>query len=301
MEKIKKISIAGWFAHHEEIIDFLNYYYDHPEFFFQDRIIDSIYDCYYGNLPLVWCGGRVPNNDVRFNMNYVLKNFNMFPNIKLRHNFTNKLLNDDALINDYRCNQFVKKYIRPQDEVVINHPKLIQHFKEHYPQIPLIYSTTLEITDINQVNEITKNNIYVLSYTKNNDIEYLKNLQYKDNIELLCGETCMDNCPYRKEHQRMISQTILDAQLDLSKMQEINCPTAKEHGAPFFINDILQRDHAISNEKMDQLMDLGFSQFKIVGRSFPVPMWLDILLYYLALPEYKERLKQEFLMRWWKE
>lgn len=233
-------------------------------------------------------------------MEDILNNFTEFPNIKLRHNFTNQLLDDDSLIHDYRCNQFVKKYIRPQDEIVVNHPKLIEHLKTNYPQIPLIYSTTLEVTDIDKVNEITKNNIYVLSYTKNSDVEYLKKLQHKDNIEILCGETCMDKCPYRTEHQKIISKAILDAQLDLSKMQEIICPTAKEHGAPFFIDDILKREHAITNEKMDQLMDMGFSQFKIVGRSFPVPMWLDILFYYLVLPEYREKLKQKFLIRWWK-
>ena len=298
MEKLKKMSISGWFAHHEELIDFLNYYYDNPEFFFQDRTIDSVYDYYYSNLPLVWCGGRVPNNNACFNMNFILKNFNMFPNIKLRHNFTNQLLDDDALINDYRCNQFIKKYIRPQDEIVVTHPKLIKHLKENYPQIPLVYSTTLEITDIDKVNEMTKTNLYVMSYTKNHDNEYLNNLKYKNNIEILCGETCMDNCTFRTEHQKIISRAILDAQTDLSKMQEINCPMAEQYGAPFLIKDILSRKHAILNERMDQLMDMGFTQFKVVGRSFPLVLWLEILLYYLALPEYKEDLKQRFLLRW---
>jgi hypothetical protein len=69
-----------------------------------------------------------------------------------------------------------------------------------------VNSTTLGITDIDQVNNISKNEIYVLYYGKNNDNNYLKSLKYPENIEILCAETCIPNCPYRSKHYEAISK-----------------------------------------------------------------------------------------------
>lgn len=296
----KKMSIPGWFSNYSYLIDFLDYYYSNPQFFYQDREIDSTYDFYYCNLPLLWCGGRIPPSaaDPNINMEKILEKFNDFPSIKLRHVFTNCLLDHDYLINDFRCNQFVHKYIRPQDEIIVNHPKLIKHLKLCYPNIPLIYSTTLNIMDIDTINEITKNNIYVLNYNKNNDNNYINQLQHKENIEILCGELCVDNCPNRAQHYLLTSQKILDAQLDSSQLKEIDCPMIMNE-PPTHLKDILNYKHSITNERIEELSNMGIQYFKIAGRSIPLVLWLDILLYYLALPEYHDELKQMFLLNWW--
>lgn len=294
----KKISVSGWFTNHNYLIDFLNYYYSNPQYFYSDRTIDNVYDYYYSNLPLVWCGGRVPDMSTNFNMDYILDRFEEFPNIKLRHVFTNCLLDDDSLINDYRCNQFVQKYIRPQDEIIVNHPKLIKHLETHYPYIPLIYSTTLGITDIEKINEITKNHIYIMNYNKNNDNNYINQLQHKENIEILCGELCADNCPNRANHYKTTSQKILLSQLDLSQLHEIQCPMVKPEDVSS-IKNILKYNHAITNERIEELAQMGIQYFKLAGRNISLILWLDILLYYLALPEHREQLKQMFLLKWW--
>lgn len=302
---MKKFSIGGWYEKFDQLFSFLNYYYSHREYFYPDREIDSLYDTYcYGGIPLVWAGGRLPSiNSINLNktMNIILNEIDNYPNIKLRHVFTNCLLNDEALLTDYRCNQFIQNYVRAKDEIIVNHPKLIQYLKEYYPYIPLIYSTTMGIVDLNEVNKISKTNLFVLNYNKNNDNDYINQLQYKHNIEILCGEICIDECPYKQIHYVDISQAILDAQLDCSNMNS-HCymDIHPEYvGDQEVITYSLSRKHGISNKRIDELSNIGIKNFKLSGRSFSIPEWLDIILYYLALPEYCSKIRQNLLNEWW--
>lgn len=301
---IKKFSLAGWYERSEYIYDFLRYYYDNSGFFFPDRTIDSLYDYYcYNNVPLLWSGGRVPNViiDPSVTMSVILDRISEFPDIKLRHVFTNCLLDDPSLINDYRCNQFVKRYIRPQDEIIVNHPKLIEHLKLNYPNISLIYSTTIGLTDIDEVNRLSENNLVVLNYMKNNNQEYLDQLTHKNNVEFLCGEACVDNCPYKQIHYTDISRAILEGQLDytalINRCYMVDNPS-HIHGQNSLTYS-LSRKYGLSNKRIDELSDQGFENFKISGRSYSVPEWIEIIIYYLALPEYKSKVEQHFLHSWW--
>ena len=180
-----KISIPGFYSKFKHVKLFLDYYYNYRDLFYSDRCIDSLYDA---EPHLLWRGGRVPINESFVPMDVILSELNEYP-VKLRHTFTNCLLTEQ-LVNDYACNFFVQHFIREQDEVILNHPLLIEHFKKNYPKIPIIYSTTMNIQDINQVNEISKNNIYVMNYNYNNDQQYINQLTHKENIEILCAEPC---------------------------------------------------------------------------------------------------------------
>ena len=57
--------------------------------------------------------------------------------------------------------------------------------------------------------------------------------------------------------------------------------------------------HAISNDRVIELNKNGFHNFKISGRNDPPPKWLESILYYLALPEYRDQIRQRLLMDWW--
>lgn len=287
---IKKISLPGYYAYFKYMIDFLDYYHKNREFFYPDRIIDSLYDA---PVDLVWTGGRKILYNNNYNMQAVLDAYNNFPEIKLRHIFTNCLL-DQKLVNDYKCNHFVQQYCRPQDEVIINHPLLIQHFQDNYPNIPIIYSTTLGITDIAQINKITERNIYVMNYNYNNNDTYIQQLQHPENIEILCGEPCKPNCPYRRQHYISTSKLILD--IPYNENDIANCP--------FFTNgnsfsESLKLSTAISNRRIEDLSQINIQYFKLSGRSAPIPMWAEIIIYYLALPKYRDQVRQNLLNYWW--
>lgn len=299
---IKKFSIGGWYSNFFFLKDFLTFYLEQPEYFREDRIIDSIYDAYSQNeVPLVWNGGRVPVlRDPHLSMDTVLNFFSQYPFIKLRHTFTNCLLDDPALLTDYRCNTFVKNYIRPQDEIIVNHPNLINYLKENYPNIPLIYSTSIGITNIDTINEITKTNLLVLDYSKNNNNEFIEHLKNKNNIEILCGETCWPNCIHRQDHYRLVSQNILNAQLDINKLYNEGCLGSNKAYGQNLMDYMLSFDYSITNERVDELFNkYNIQNFKISTRSKSIPFSLQLVLYYLAKPEYYTYLFDTFLNEWW--
>lgn len=296
---IKKFSLPSWYIHHEKLMLFLRFYSDNKDLFFNDRIIDSVYDVYNGgNIPLIWGGGRYSLADSdKIPMNFVLSNFKRYPGIEIRHVFTNMLLDSDELLTEYRCNKFVQQCIRPNDSVVLNHPKLIQYFKETYPKIKIIYSTTMNITDIDKVNELTKDNMYVLNYNYNNNNEYLEKLQHKENIEILCAEPCQPFCPHRLKHYKAISQNIINLNnFNVAPESDFVCPFGAE---PFTLDEIMAHPHAITNERVEELSKQGFQYFKISGRTVPVPQWFDTILYYLAKPKYRTHIRSKLLCEWW--
>ena len=260
-----KLSLPGFYAYFDYVSIFMKYYENHKELFYSDRIIDSFYDA---EPTLLWRGGRLPTVKDPISMHEIIREFNNYPTVKLRHTFTNCLITEQ-LVNDYQCNKFVKDFIRPQDEVILNNPLLIEYFKDKYPHIPIIYSTTIGLIDINKINDLTKDHVYVLNYNYNNDNDYLAQLQHKENIEILCAEPCTPNCPYRAKHYKSISKTVL--LLEDDKTDIIDCPFGIENN--IFL-EIQSLPHAINNNRINELAQQGFQYFKISGRTLSVPQWL---------------------------
>lgn len=285
-----KLSLPGFFEKHKYVMSFLEYYNNHRAFFYNDRIIDSFYGTDY---RLIWLGGRSVYPLDLYDIEDLFADLEPYPEIKIRHTFTNCLITE-PIVKDYMCNLFVKKYIRPQDEVIINHPLLLKHFKKEYPKIPIVYSTTLDIKNIDKVNKITETNMYVVNYNYNNDKEYLQQLQHPNNIELICAEPCIPNCPNRTKHYTSISKDVLNISFDDDDI--IECPFKADMHT---FNELMQLPHAITNERLKELEKQGFENYKISGRSIKVPQWLDTILYYLALPKYIDFIREQLLNEWW--
>lgn len=285
-----KLSLPGFFEKHKYVIKFLEYYNEHRSYFYTDRIIDSFYGT---DFRLIWLGGRSTYPMDLYDIEELFNDLEPYPRIKIRHTFTNCLITPQ-IVNDYMCNSFVKKYIRPQDEVIINHPLLIEHFRKNYPDIPIIYSTTLGIKDIDKINKITQTNMYVVNYNYNNDNAYLDKLQYPNRVELICAEPCISNCPNRMIHYKSISKDVLN--IEFTNDDIVECPFGADH---FTFNEVMQQPHAITNERLKELEQKGFINYKISGRTIRLPQWLDTILYYLALPKYIDFIREQLLNQWW--
>ena len=224
-------------------------------------------------------------------MSILLNLFSEFPLIELRHVCTNCLVSEE-IATDYKTNLFMQRYLRPHDKLIVNHPILIKHIQKNYPKTELIYSTTMNITDINIINELTKDHIYVLNYNYNNNNEYLKQLKYPNNIEILCAEQCMPNCPQRMNHYEYVSKTILG----LEEGNQFHCNSGNEL---LLFDDIMKLPTAITSQRIDELAAMGIQYFKISGRTSKTPNWLISILYYLALPEYRDHIYLKLLNKWW--
>lgn len=223
-------------------------------------------------------------------MNDILDRYSKFPEISLRHVFSNYLI-DSQLAKDYTCNKFVKQYIRPQDAVILASYGLIEHFRNNYPNIPIIYSTTLDIKDIALINKLTESNIYVLNYIYNNDNTYLSKLKHIENIEVLCGDICVFNCPYRKWHYDTINENLLYQNVNDKCRQYIDM-------GDNILQYMLSLPQALNNQRIEELSSMGIQYFKVSGRELNSIALTPILLYYLVKPEYLDKLIVYFTNVW---
>ena len=252
---IKRFSLPGYYNHFNEIQVLLQYYKQHPDYFYPDRIIDSAYDLPPG---LIWNGGRI--------------------NLSNKHN---KIYN------------FLKKYVSQQDKIIVNNPVLYTYLRKNY-SFEIIFSTTLCLNDIDTINKLSENNIYVLNYNYNNNDDYLRQLKHPEHIEILCGEPCVDNCPDRLQHYRTISKQQLGLPLDDNDIIQCRHRVMTEAITPQTEFDVIQnRANAIHNDRIEALAAQGFQYFKISGRFTSTPVFFKLISYYLILPEKREEAEKE--------
>lgn len=283
---MKKFSIPGYFHYFKNCKLLIDYKKEHPDRFYSDREIDSSYDLPGG---MIWNGGRV-----RYNYGYtpweldsVMQYYFNETSLKLHHTCTNLLI-DEALAQDWLCNLFLTQYCREQDSIIVASEALHKHLLNSFKSEQIIYSTTLDITDVKTINEITKTNLFVLNYKYNNENNYLKQLEHPEKIEVLCAEPCVYGCLNRNNHYKKISEQQLWL-LNEEDLDSSSCPHGIE-GRTF--SEIQTLPHAITNERIDELANMGFEYFKISGRTLNPYQWFETVIYYLVLPEYRDTIRQ---------
>ena len=244
---------------------------------------------------LIWNGGRPNLNNIPYiNYNNV---FTYFSNFTLKHTCTNCLI-DKELINDKACNEFIKKYTKPNDYIIINSKILYNHLLQFFPKNHFIWSATLDIVDINLVNELSMDQIVVLEYNYNNNDSYLEQLKNKHNIEIICAEPCIAHCPNRKAHYLLNSQMQLSGQIDQSN--SFVCPSCDytKMTVEQALEYQLSLPHGISNERINILSQMGFQDFKISGRFSTTPYFFYIICYYLVKEQYRELVFKNLLIQY---
>lgn len=288
---IKRFSLPGYYNHFNEIQVLLQYYKQHPDYFYPDRIIDSAYDLPPG---LIWNGGRInlSNKHNKISYDQLFSFYHSIPNFHLRHTCTNMLLGEEEILNK-ECNNFLKKYVSQQDKIIVNNSVLYTYLRKNY-SFEIIFSTTLCLDDIDTINKLSENNIYVLNYNYNNNDDYLRQLKHPEHIEILCGEPCVDNCPDRLQHYRTISKQQLGLPLDDNDIIQCRHRVMTEAITPQTEFDVIQnRANAIHNDRIEALAAQGFQYFKISGRFTSTLVFFKLISYYLILPEKREEAEKE--------
>lgn len=284
-----KFSLPGYICHEIIIKYFLELQTTHPNYFIENRIIDSAYD-----MPahLFWNGGRVLFNQKipKDQLYSLIDSYRNFP-LKLRHTCTNMFITKD-LCYDYLCNQYISYCEHDNDSVIVYSPDFADYIRQTYPKYKIIWSTTRRDSDINQINQITQNDLLVLDYKYNHDNNILKSLQNPSNIEILCAENCVFDCPNRISHYASLSMVSLQT----PHLEELQCPHSKACPSNFY-QITQQKPHAISSDYVSILYDTyGIENFKISGRTNPPYLVIETILYYLIKPEFRDMIRQEALM-----
>ena len=296
MEKLQKYKayyhLPGLFEFYELYRIFLPLFREHNEYFYDWCEIGSIYGA---SSDCIWGGGRI--EDGVCGAQTVLALMQEY-GISARLTFSNSLLREEHL-SDRKCNTLCAMFEADgaiTNGVIVHSERLAEYLKEKYPGLYLVSSTTKVLTDFQQLlNEIEREDFrYVVpDFRLNKELDKLRQLSdgQKAKVEFLCNECCRPGCQDRKRCYESVSRKALG-----EPGPEHHC-TATNGKYGYRFSEAMRNPEFIGiNEIMSVYLPMGFSNFKIEGRSLGSALVLEMLLYYMVRPEYQLRVREEIYL-----
>lgn len=291
MEKIY-YHLPGLFEFYDLYSAFLPLFQQHREYFYDWCEIGSIYgapaDC-------LWGGGRVGFGEE--NAESVARLMRKY-NISARLTFSNSLIKTEHL-SDKRCNNLCRIFennSETQNGIIVYTDILLDYIKKNYPNYYFVSSTTKVLTDFNDfIKELDRAEyrFVVPDFRLNKDFEKLHSLSdaQKNKVEFLCNECCWYDCYDRKRCYENVSKKSLGEE----------CPdhicVSPEAAKGYRFSEAMKNPGFISIEDIQNVYaPMGFSNFKIEGRSLGSAIVLEFLLYYMTKPEYHLVVREEIYL-----
>ena len=303
--------LPGLFEFYELYRVFLPLWKEHREYFYDFCEIGSIYgapaDC-------LWGGGRVGFGEADpEDVASLMKEYG----ISARLTFSNSLLLEKHLA-DKKCNALCRLFehlgetrdsaengaagalnsnpLGAQNGVIVHSDLLLNYLKETYPDFYFVSSTTKVITDFPKfIDELNREEFrfVVPDFRLNKSFDELKKLtlEQKSKVEFLCNECCWFDCFDRKNCYENVSRKSLG-----EDVEDHVCvsPTASRG---YRFSDAMTNPGFIGIEDIrNTYMPMGFSQFKIEGRSLGSAVVLEMLLYYMVKPEWQLKVREEIYL-----
>lgn len=284
--------LPGLFEFYGLYREFLPLFREHREYFYDWCDIGSIYgapaDC-------VWGGGRVGFGEN--NPKEVLALMKEY-GISARLTFSNSLLRTEHLSDkkcNYLCSMFGEKN-EIQNGVIIHSDLLLDYLKNKYPEFYFVSSTTKVLIDFEQLkHEMNRNDfLYVVpDFRLNKELDKLNRLseKQKDKVEFLCNECCWFGCTDRKKCYETVSRKNLG-----EKFTEHRCAAPDAESGYKFSKAMTNPGFIGIDDIKNIYMPMGFSNFKIEGRSLGSALILEFLLYYMTKPEYQIHVRERIYL-----
>ena len=284
--------LPGLFEFYELYRVFLPLFRQHREYFYDWCEIGSIYgapgDC-------LWGGGRVgygdcaPRDVLRITREY---------GVSARLTFSNSLLREEHL-SDRKCNELCRLFAEaggPANGVIVHSDLLLHYLEKRYPGLYFVSSTTKVLTEFQQLRqELEREEFrYVVSdFRLNRAFDRLEALPapLKDKVEFLCNECCWFGCKDRKACYETVSRKSLG-----EDGPEHRCAAPDAEGGYRFSKAMTNPGFIGVSDIPNVYLPMGFSHFKIEGRSLGSALILEFLLYYLTKPEYQLRVREEIYL-----
>ncbi len=290
MEKtIAYYHLPGLFEFYELYRVFLPLYRAHREYFYDWCRIGSIYgappDC-------IWGGGRIGSGDCAAQEALALTREY---GVSARLTFSNSLLRGEHL-TDRKCNALCRLFsesVGPQNGVIIHSELLLRYLRERYPKLYFVSSTTKVLTAFTQLQaELARDEFrfVVPDFRLNRAFDRLNALPEaaKDKVELLCNECCWFGCKERSACYEAVSRK------NLGEAAPEHICAAPDAAGGYRFSRAMENPGFIGVEAIRRIyMPMGFSHFKIEGRSLGSALILEFLLHYLTKPEYQLRVREE--------
>ena len=280
--------LPGLFEFYELYRLFLPLFREHREYFYDWCEIGSVYgapaDC-------LWGGGRVGFGEDRPKAVAALMRE---VGISARLTFSNSLLREEHL-SDAKCSALCALFETSgtvQNGVILTSDLLLDHLRANFPGFYFVSSTTKVLTEFAQFKAELDREAFcyvVPDFRLNKDIDRLRTLseEQKRKVEFLCNECCWIGCPDRKACYENVSRKNLGE----SCADHLCVSPTADRGYRF--SDAMKNPAFIGIEDIQNAyLPMGFSQFKIEGRSLGSALVLEFLLYYLTKPEYQLNVRE---------
>lgn len=288
MMRCARYHLPGLFEFYELYKRFLQLWREHREYFYDWCDIGSIYGA---PGDALWGGGRVGYGDA--DIMDVVRLVNEY-DISARLTFSNSLITNEHL-GDRKCNKLLEALDSPNNGVIIHSKLLLDYIKERY-QFYYVSSTTKVITNPKElINELEDEDYrYVVAdFRFNNNWDFLKNLNQdsRNKIEFLCNECCYIDCHARASCYENVSKKALGIECEEHRCVSPNADKgytfsgAMDSPAFIGIGDIA-----------NDYLPMGFSEFKIEGRSLGSAIVLEFILYYMTKPEYQLKVRERIYL-----
>ena len=283
--------LPGLFEFYELYRVFLPLYRKHREYFYDRCAIGSIYgapaDC-------IWGGGRAGygENDPR-EVAALMQEYG----ISARLTFSNSLLRETHL-SDRKCNALCELFSAnrgAQNGVIVHSDLLLRYLKERFPNLYLVSSTTKVLTrfeDLRRELEREDFRFVVPDFRLNRRFDELSALPQplKDKTEFLCNECCSFACADRRRCYETVSRQ------NLGEPAEHRCASPDAAGGYRFSKAMKNPGFIGVSDIRDTYLPMGFSQFKIEGRSLGSALVLEFLMHYMTKPEYQINVREEIYL-----
>lgn len=283
--------LPGLFEFYEFYKVFLPLFYEHREYFYDWCDIGSIYgapaDC-------IWGGGRAGFGDSEAE-----KVFSLMAQygISARLTFSNSLIRKEHLA-DIKCNKLCEllEAAKVKNGIIVHSDILLDYLKNKYPEFCFVSSTTKVLTDYNDLlNEVNRDDFsYVVpDFRLNKCFDKLGTMtqEQKDKIEFLCNECCWIGCYDRKACYEAVSR------MNLGENCNGHICVSSEADEGYRFSKAMHNPAFISVDDIRNIyMPMGFTNFKIEGRSLGSALVLEFLLYYMTKPEYQINVREEIYL-----
>lgn len=283
--------LPGLFEFYEFYKVFLPLFYEHREYFYDWCDIGSIYgapaDC-------IWGGGRAG-----FGEGEAERVFSLMAQygISARLTFSNSLIRKEHLA-DIKCNKLCEllEAAKVKNGIIVHSDILLDYLKNKYPEFYFVSSTTKVLTDYNDLlNEVNRDDFsYVVpDFRLNKCFDKLGTMtqEQKDKIEFLCNECCWIGCYDRKACYEAVSR------MNLGENCNGHICVSSEADEGYRFSKAMHNPAFISVDDIRNIyMPMGFTNFKIEGRSLGSALVLEFLLYYMTKPEYQINVREEIYL-----
>lgn len=280
-------AIPGLYELADTNMNFLHFMRQNPQYFYNDVNVDVVY----GNPQFcIWDGGRIFDNYTHATSEEIERLINIYNydfNIKCRYVFTNSIL-EEKHFSDRFCNIMVDILDNGYgNHIVSANDKLTEYLQKQYKTIQFVSSTTKCITDLELCKaELDKKEYFMvcLDYNLNKKMNFLKELsiQQKEKVEFLINAICSPKCPKRKDHYYLNSYS----HLNYGKPYRMDACYIYEDS--FFPDEKIHGNNLTYLDIKEKYVPLGFSHFKIEGRTWGPLEAVLTYCNYMVKPEYKD-------------